>query len=90
MSFAAFILFGHICIAQANDLDKCWNLYDSQIRYQSPKSCLRAADQYLAGAKVYFRKRGVSITELELYCLGIDKTAELVLTYPPNIPYYHL
>jgi hypothetical protein len=90
MSLVTFILFGHICIAQPNDLDKCWNLYDSKIRYQSSKACLRAADQYIAGAKVYFHKRKVSITELEVYCFDSNTSAQLVLTNHPNIPYYYL
>jgi len=90
MSLVTFILFGHICVAQPNDLDKCWNIYDPKIRYQSSTGCMRAAKQHLAGAKVYFGKRGVSITELELYCLQAKPKTQTVLTKPPNIPYYYL
>ncbi len=74
MSFLSFILFGHICITQPNDLDTCWNIYNEKIRYQSSKACHTVAKDIIAGAKVYYRKKGGSITQLELYCLSTKPT----------------
>ena len=73
MSFLAFIMFGHICIATSGHLDKCWNIYHTpQIRYSSERTCLKAASDYLDGAQLYYRKQELSVTELELYCIGIN------------------
>ena len=73
MSFLAFIMFGHICIENPGSLDKCWNIYHQpQIRYTSERTCMKAANDYLHGAQLYYRKQDVSVSELELYCIGTD------------------
>ena len=73
MTFTAFILFGHICLAVPGDLDKCWNIYHTpQIRYSSERTCMKAASDYLDGAKLYYRRQERSVSELELYCIGVN------------------
>ena len=73
MTFTAFILFGHICLAVPEDLDKCWNIYHTPpIRYSSARTCMKAASDYLDGAQHYYRRQKRSISELELYCIGTD------------------
>ena len=73
MSFTAFILFGHICLAVPGDLDKCSNIYHTpQIRYSSEHTCMKAASDYLHGAQLYYKRQERSISQLELYCIGIN------------------
>ena len=73
MAFLAFILFGDICIENSGRCDKCWNIYHTpQIRYSSERTCMKAARDYLHGAQLYYRKQDVAVSELELYCIGID------------------
>ena len=73
MSFTAFILFGHICLTVPQDLDKCWNIYHTpQIRYSSERTCMQAAGDYLHGAMRYYKRQGRSVSELELYCMGVN------------------
>jgi len=73
MSFTAFILFGHICLAVPEDFDKCWNIYhDPQIQYSSERTCMKAANDYLHGAQQYYRRQKRSVTQLELYCIGVN------------------
>ena len=73
MSFTAFILFGHICLAVPEDFDKCWNIYQTPpIRYSSERICLKAANDYLHGAQQYYKRKKRSISEIELYCIGTD------------------
>ena len=73
MSFTAFILFGHICLAVPGDLDKCWNVYHTpQIRYSSERTYMKAAKDYLQGAQQYYKREKRSISQLELYCIGVD------------------
>ena len=73
MSFTAFILFGHICLAVPGDLDKCWNVYHTpQIRYSCERICMNAANDYLPGAQQYYKRKKRSISQLELYCIGVD------------------
>ena len=73
MSFLAFIMFGHICIETPGSFDKCWNIYHTpQIRYSSERTCLNAASDYLDGAQLYYRRQDVSVSEIELYCIGVD------------------
>ena len=73
MSFTAFILFGHICLAVPEDLDKCWNIYQTPpIRYSSERMCMTAAKDYLHGARQYYKREKRSISEIELYCIGTD------------------
>mgnify|MGYP003660549865 FL=1 len=73
MSFTAFILFGHICLAVPQDLDNCWNIYHTpQIQYSSERTCMKAANDYLHGAQQYYRRQKRSVTQLELYCIGVN------------------
>ena len=73
MSFTAFILFGHICLAVPEDFDKCWNIYQTPpIRYSSERICLKAANDYLHGAQQYYKRKKRSISAIELYCIGTD------------------
>ena len=73
MTFTAFILFGHICLAVPEDLDKCWNIYHNpQIRYSNERTCMKAASDYLDVAQLYYKRQKSSISELELYCIGIN------------------
>ena len=73
MTFTAFILFGHICLAVPEDFDKCWNIYQTPpIRYSSERICLKAANDYLHGAQQYYKRKKRSISEIELYCIGTD------------------
>ena len=73
MSFTAFILFGYICLVVPGDLDQCWNIYHTpQIRYSSEHICMKAGKDYLHGAKQYYKRKKRSISELELYCIGIN------------------
>jgi len=73
MSFTAFILFGHICLTVPQDLDKCWNIYHTpQIRYSSERICMKAAKDYLQGAQLYYKRQKRSVSEIELYCIGVD------------------
>ena len=73
MSFTAFILFGHICLAIPEDFDKCWNIYrTSQIRYHSERTCLKAARDYIHGAQQYYKRLKLSVSQIELYCIGIE------------------
>ena len=90
MSFLAFIIFGHICIENPGDLDKCWNIYENpRIHYTDARTCMKTVRQYVDGAQLYYRKQDVSITELELYCIGPEPIS-VVLTHTPNLSYYHL
>ena len=78
MSFTAFILFGHICLAVPEDLDKCWNIYNNpQIRYSSERTCIKAANDYLHGAKLYYKRQDRSVSEIELYCIGINPIGDV-------------
>ena len=78
MTFTAFILFGHICLAVPGDLDQCWNIYHTpQIRYSSERTCMKAAKDYLQGAQLYYKREKRSISELELYCIGTNPIAAL-------------
>ena len=73
MTFLAFILFGHICIENPGDFDKCWNIYHTpQIHYSSERICMKAANDYLHGAQLYYKRQERSVTEIELYCIGIN------------------
>ena len=73
MSFTAFILFGHICLAIPEDFDKCWNIYQTPpIRYSSERTCMKAARDYLHGAQLYYKRQDRSVSEIELYCIGTD------------------
>ena len=73
MSFTAFVLFGHICLAVPEDFDKCWNIYQTPlIRYSNERICMKAANDYLHGAKLYYKREKRSISQLELYCIGIN------------------
>ena len=73
MTFLAFILFGHICIENPGDFDKCWNIYHTpQIHYASERTCMKAANDYLHGAKLYYKRQDRSVSEIELYCIGIN------------------
>ena len=73
MSFTAFILFGHICLAVPQDLDNCWNIYHTpQIRYSSERICMKAAKDYIAGAQQFYNRKKLSVSEIELYCIGIN------------------
>ncbi len=78
MTFLAFILFGHICIENPGDFDKCWNIYQKpHIHYSSERTCMKAARSYLDGAKLYYRKQDASVSELELYCIGVNPISSL-------------
>ena len=73
MSFTAFILFGHICLAVPDDFDKCWNIYNKpQIHYSSERICMKAANDYLHGAQLYYKRQELSVSEIELYCIGVN------------------
>ena len=73
MSFTAFILFGHICLAIPDDFDKCWNIYNKpQIHYSSERICMKAANAYLHGAQLYYKRQELSVSEIELYCIGVN------------------
>ena len=73
MTFLAFILFGHICIENPGDFDKCWNIYHTpQIHYASERTCMKAARDYLHGAQLYYKRQERSVTEIELYCIGVN------------------
>ena len=73
MSFTAFILFGHICVAVPEDFDKCWNIYQTpSIRYSSERICIKAAKDYLHGAQLYYKRQKRSVSEIKLYCIGVD------------------
>ena len=73
MSFTAFILFGHICLAVPEDFDKCWNIYHTpQIHYPNERTCMKAAKDYLHGAQLYYKRQNRSVSEIELYCIGIN------------------
>ena len=73
MSFTAFILFGHICLAIPDDFDKCWNIYNKpQIHYSSERICMKAANDYLHGAQLYYKSQELSVSEIELYCIGVN------------------
>ena len=73
MSFTAFILFGHICLAVPEDFDKCWNIYQTPlIHYSNERICMKAANDYLHGAKLYYKRQDRSVSEIELYCIGIN------------------
>ena len=73
MTFTAFILFGHICLAVPEDFDKCWNIYQTPpIRCSSERICLKAANDYLHGAQQYYKRKKRSISAIELYCIGTD------------------
>ena len=78
MTFTAFILFGHICITVPEDFDKCWNIYHTpQIHYSSERTYMKAARSYLDGAKLYYHKQDASVSELELYCIGVNPISSL-------------
>tara|TARA_R100001530_G_scaffold113364_1_gene80386 strand:- start:5 stop:247 length:243 start_codon:yes stop_codon:yes gene_type:complete len=80
MSFAAFILFGHICIAVPNELDSCRNIYHTPIkRYYSLQACESEALGIIGGAQTYYRKKGLKITELELRCIPVDRVDSATL-----------
>ena len=73
MTFLAFIMFGHICIENPGDFDKCWNIYHTpQIRYSSEHTCMKAASDYLHGAQLYYKRQNLAVSEIELYCIGIN------------------
>ena len=73
MSFLAFILFGHICIETSGYFDKCWNIYQQpQVRYLSERTCMKAANDYIQGAQLYYKRQELSVSEIELYCIGTD------------------
>ena len=73
MSFTAFILFGHLCLAVPGDLDQCSNIYENPpIRYSSERICMKAAKDYLHGAQLYYKRQKRSISEIELHCIGVD------------------
>ena len=73
MSFTAFILFGHICLAIPEDFDKCWNIYQTPpIRYSSERTCMKAASDFLRGAQLYYKRQDRAVSEIELYCIGIN------------------
>ena len=73
MTFLAFIMFGHICIEDPGLFDKCWNIYHTpQIRYSNEHTCLKAASDYLHGAQLYYKRQNLAVSEIELYCIGIN------------------
>ena len=73
MTFLAFILFGHICIENPGDFDKCWNIYQKPlIHYSSERTCMKAASDYLHGAQLYYKRQDRAVSEIELYCIGIN------------------
>jgi len=73
MTFLAFILFGHICIENPGDFDKCWNIYHTpQIHYSNERTCMKAANDYLHGAKLYYKRQDRAVSEIELYCIGVN------------------
>ena len=73
MTFLAFILFGHICIENPGDFDKCWNIYNNpQIHYPNERTCMKAANDYLHGAQLYYKRQELSVSEIELYCIGVN------------------
>ena len=78
MTFLAFIMFGHICIEDPGLFDKCWNIYHTpQIRYSNEHTCLKAASDYLHGAKLYYKRQNLAVSEIELYCIGINPIESL-------------
>jgi len=78
MSFTAFILFGHICLAVPEDFDKCWNFYQKPlIHYSSERTCMKAASDYIDGAKLYYKRQGQSMSEIELYCIGLNPIGQV-------------
>ena len=73
MSFTAFILFGHICLAIPDDFDKCWNIYNKpQIHYSSERICMKAANDYLHGAQLYYKRQELSVSEIELNSIAVN------------------
>ena len=78
MTFTAFILSGHICIATPQPFDECWNIYRTpQIRYPSERTCLKAARDYIHGAQQHYKRLKLSVSQIELYCIGIDPVEPL-------------
>jgi hypothetical protein len=70
MSFFSFLLFGHVCLVNPGELDHCWNFHSNPpVYYVNERLCTKAAKDYLYGAQAYYRRQGLSISEIELYCI---------------------
>lgn len=72
-----FAIFGMLCV-QATDnsiQSKCMNFWEEPVvKYKKIETCGAAAKRRGKQIEEDFKKNGLTITQIEIYCLPIDKS----------------
>lgn len=72
-----FSIFGVLCFYTSHQSDniECMNFWeDPVIKYEKIQTCLNKAKSISIEIESNFRKKGLTISKMELYCLPIDKS----------------
>ena len=72
-----FAIFGMLCVHTSYETDniKCMNFWEEPVvKYKKIETCGKEAKRRGQEIEDSFRKNGLTISKIEIYCLPIDKS----------------